>query len=109
MSEIEAFRANPANTHFESVKDDMAALLSAGQATSLQDAYDKAVWMRPDIRQTLVHQQTANAQKQQAAAQRRQRAQSAAGSVKGSAPSKTTTAHHGDLRDTLEAAWDGDL
>lgn len=108
MSEIEAFRANPENVHFEAVKDDMALLLQAGKAESLQDAYDKAVWMRPDIRQTLVHQQSANAQKQQAEAARRQRAQSAAVGVKGSAPSKTTTTQHGDLRSALEAAFDGE-
>lgn len=108
MSEIDTFRANPANVHFENVKDDMSVLLQSGRATNLQDAYDKAVWMRPDIRQTLVHQQSANAQKQQAEAARRQRAQSAAGGVKGSAPSKTTTAQHGDLRSALEAAIDGD-
>lgn len=109
LSEIEAFRANPENADFEVIKGEMSKLLEAGLATSLEDARDKARWMRPDIRQTLVHQQSANAQKQQAEAARRQRAQSAAGGVKGSAPSKTTTAQHGDVRDALEAAWDGDL
>lgn len=112
LSEIEAFRANPANAHFEAVRQDMAMLCqmaeARGESITLQEAYDKAVWMRPDIRQTLVHQQSANAQKQQAEAARRQRAQSAAGGVKGSAPSKTTTAQHGDLRSALEAAMDGE-
>lgn len=108
MSEIEAFRANPANAHFEAVKEDMSILLQSGRADSLQDAYDKAVWMRPDIRQTLVQKQSANAQQQQAEAARRRRAQTAAGGVKGSAPSKTTTPQHDDLRSALEAAFDGE-
>lgn len=109
-SEIEAFRANPANVHFEAVKDDMAALLQSGRADSLQDAYDKAVWMRPDIRQTLVQQQRTEAQKQAAEQQRKARAQSAAGGVRGAANSKATAlSPDASLRDTLTAAMDGNL
>lgn len=44
-------------THFEDVRLDMAALVDAGLATSFQDAYDKAVWARPDIRETLIASQ----------------------------------------------------
>src|SRR5690625_3155926 len=110
MSEIEAFRANPANVHFEAVKDDMSALLQSGRADSLQDAYDKAVWMRPDIRQTLVQQQRTEAQKQAAEQKRKARAQSAAGGVRGAANSKATAlSPDASLRDTLTAAMDGNL
>ena len=109
-SEIEAFRANPENVHFEAVKDDMAALLQSGRATDLQDAYDKAVWMRPDIRQTLVQQQRTDAQKQAAEKKRRARAKTASGSVRGAANPKATTLNpDASLRDTLNAALDGDL
>lgn len=112
VSEIEAFRANPENVHFEAVRQDMAMLCqmaaARGESITLQEAYDKAVWMRPDIRQTLVQKQSANAQQQKAEAARRRRAQTAAGGVKGSAPSKTTTPQHDDLRSALEAAFDGE-
>ena len=109
-SEIEAFRANPENVHFEAVKDDMAALLQSGRATDLQDAYDKAVWMRPDIRQTLVQQQRTDAQKQAAEQKRRARAKTASGGVRGAANPKATTLNpDASLRDTLNAALDGDL
>jgi len=108
LSEIEAFKANPENADFEAIKGDMAALLNSGLASSLEEARDKARWMRPDIRKTLVQQQSANAQKQQAEAARRQRAKSAAGGVKGSAPSKTTVQQHDDLRSAIESAMDGD-
>jgi hypothetical protein len=33
--------------HFETVREDMAALLQTGRATTLQDAYDKAVRINP--------------------------------------------------------------
>ena len=110
MSEIEKFKANPENVHFESVKDDMALLLQSGKAESLQDAYDKAVWMRPDIRKSLVEQQRTEAEKKLASRARNQRAQSAAVGIKGSSPSKgNSLSPDASLRDTLLAAADGDL
>lgn len=59
QSQIEAFGADPANVHFEAVKPAMAALLSGGQAATLQEAYDQALWVRPDIRSGLLDQQIA--------------------------------------------------
>lgn len=110
LAEIEAFKANPQNTHFESVKDDMAVLLQSGKATSLQDAYDKAVWMRPDIRKSLVEQQRTEAEQKTAAQLRNKRAQSAAVGIKGSASSKGGSLNpDASLRDTLNAALAGDL
>lgn len=110
LSQIEAFRANPENVHFEAVKDDMAILLQSGRAANLQDAYDKAVWMRPDIRQTLVQQQRTDAQKKAAEQQRQARAKTAAGGVRGAAnPKATTVSPDASLRDTLEMALDGNL
>lgn len=110
VSEIDAFRENPENAHFEVVKGDMAALLNSGQAATLQDAYDKAVWMRPDIRQTLVQQQRTDAQKQAAEQKRRARAQSAAGGIRGAAnPKAANLSPDASLRDTLSAAMDGNL
>lgn len=109
-SEIEAFRANPENVYFNEVSADMAVLLQTGRAENLQEAYDKAVWMRPDIRQTLVQQQRSDAQKNAAEQKRKQRAKTAAGSVKGSANPKATKLNpDASLRDTLSAALDGNL
>lgn len=64
-ADIEAFASNPENKHYESVKSAMAALLMSGEATDLKDAYDKAIWARPDIRSTLVSQQIAAEQAKQ--------------------------------------------
>ena len=47
------FSSNKANIHLEEVKDTMAELLQAGLAESYQDAYDKAVHMRADLREKI--------------------------------------------------------
>jgi hypothetical protein len=59
QSEIEAFSVDPKNVHFsnQEVKAAMASLLQTGQAKDLQDAYDKAVWLIPSIRTTLLQSQ----------------------------------------------------
>ncbi len=50
---IAAFFADPANLYAENVRPAMAALLQAGQASDLKDAYEKAIWMDPSIRPLL--------------------------------------------------------
>lgn len=56
--------------HFEAVRNDMATLIEAaahqGQNMTLEDAYDRAVWARPDLRQQLLAQQEAERAKEQA-------------------------------------------
>lgn len=107
LNEIEAFRANPENVHFDAVREDMAVLLKNGRANNLKEAYEAAVWMRPDIRKTLVSQQQTEAQR---AAQRKQKAQAASGGVKGSSGSKSSNVGKTtSLRDTLSLAMDGNL
>ena len=72
--------------HFDAVRNDMADLLETGKAKDLQEAYDMAVWMRPDIRQTLLDQQRAEAQRKAIEQAQAQRAKAASVSVKGSSP-----------------------
>lgn len=110
MSEIEQFKANAANVHFEAVKDDMALLLQSNRATSLQDAYDKAVWMRPDIRKSLVEQQRTEAEQKATTQAREKRAKAAAVGIKGSGLSKGGNLNpNASLRETITAAMDGDV
>lgn len=52
-STIAEFAANPANLYFDNVKAEMGALLQAGAATTLKEAYDMACHARPDIRALL--------------------------------------------------------
>ena len=60
--EIEAFKAEPGHEHFEAVKTFMGTLLQSGQASTLKEAYDQAIWANPEIRSTLTAAQTANAE-----------------------------------------------
>lgn len=57
---------------FEDVRDQMAALFDSGQASDLSEAYDKAVWLHPEVRQVLIDREkaatTANGLKQRQAA-----------------------------------------
>ena len=50
VSEIEAFRADPAHLYFDNVSDTMSALLRSGKAADLPTAYDMAVHADPTIR-----------------------------------------------------------
>lgn len=94
-------------THFEAVRNDMADLLETGKAQSLDQAYEMAVWMRPDIRQTLIEQQQIEARKNYEEQQRAQKAKAASISVRGSSPSSTGSQPvTGSLRDILEAQFD---
>lgn len=43
--------------HLDTVREDMAVLLDTGRAKDLQEAYDKAVWGKAEIRQTLIAEQ----------------------------------------------------
>lgn len=105
QSEIQKFASDPAHPHFEAVKEDMALLLQTGKAQDLKDAYDTAVWMRADIRQSLVEQQRAEAQRTATEQAQSQRAKSAAVSVKGSSPAGGGVQPvKGSLRDQIEAA-----
>ena len=93
--------------HFDAVRNDMADLLEAGKAQSLQDAYDMAIWMRPDIRQTLIERQQTEARRQQEEQARNRRARAASVSVRGSSPtSSSSQTVAGSLREILEAQFD---
>lgn len=104
-SEINAFASDPKHVHFETVKAHMAALLQNGLARDLQDAYDQAVYARPDIRSTLLEQQRyeTEAKRQAEIKQKAQAARAAAVSVTG-APGvavPNTSAPAENLRDEL--------
>jgi len=87
--------------HFEALREDMAALLQAGRASDLQDAYDKALWANPTTRAEVLAKQQAEQRK--AAAAKAQTAQKAGVNVRsrGAIPAgKQTT---GSIDDTIRA------
>lgn len=56
-SELNNFIADPKHSHYESVRGHMAALLQAGQAKDLEDAYEQAVYANPVTRAAVLQQQ----------------------------------------------------
>lgn len=120
--QIAEFANKPENLYFENVKGRIGALLESGQAESLQQAYEMAVWADREIRPLLLADQQKQAAKQAAdeaarvkatqEAEARAKAQAAAkasGSVTGAptpgaAPAVDRSRAH-DLRATLQDAW----
>jgi hypothetical protein len=106
QQELHSFATADKKQHFDAVRGDMADLLETGKAKSLQEAYDMAVWMRPDIRQSLIEQQRQDAQRKAVEAAQAQRAKTAAVSVKGSSPTSAGgQTPQGSLRDILAAQF----
>ncbi len=65
QDDVAKFAADAKNVHFNTVYADMAQLLQSGVSTTLQDAYDKAVWANPVTRAAEIkRQQDAERQKQ---------------------------------------------
>lgn len=110
-SQITAFAASPDHPHFETVKTHMGTLLQNGLATSMQDAYDQAVWSRPDLRSAmLAAQQAAEQSKRQAdAAAKASAARAASGSVRGNPAGAVANNGSPDrsLRDEIRASLRG--
>jgi len=92
--------------HFEAVRNDMADLMQAGKAKTLEEAYDMAVWMRPDIRSTLIEQQRAEVQRKAEEQTHALKAKAASVSVRGSSPSAGGVQPvNGSLRDVIAAQF----
>lgn len=66
-SEIDRFSKDPANEYFEAVRNDMAGLLQAGLASSLQEAYERAIYANPTVRAQVLAKQQAQAEEQRRA------------------------------------------
>jgi hypothetical protein len=85
---LESFSNDKDNTgqikhpHYEKVKTAMGNLIEAGQANSLDEAYGKAIWMDPEIRDTLIEKSNKSALKGGKKKVSTDRAKRAAGSNK---------------------------
>lgn len=58
---------NPVHPHFDKVKVVMGQLMKSGTAANIQDAYDKAVWLDPEIRGQLMAEKNDKALKSKVA------------------------------------------
>lgn len=105
-SEIAAFAQDPSNAYFNDVKNEMAGLLQAGLASTLKEAYDKAIFANPNIRTQVLAQQQAKAEeaRKQEASQKALAAKKAASvnvSRKGVMPAQKPI---GSMEDTIREA-----
>jgi hypothetical protein len=105
LADIMAFRAKPEARFFDQVKDHMIQILQVGAVATLEEAYEQACWTRPDIRDVLIKEQSA--QRTQAEQRRQQTANARAkgGSVRGGAGGTAPAGAPQDrtLRQELEA------
>src|SRR6266436_4914287 len=106
---IEQFKADAArHPHFEAVREPMAALLSANLAQNLDEAYEKAIWMSPQVREQVVAAsqqratQTKLEQQKAIAAKAKAQAVSPRSSTPGAQANATAKK---SLRDTLSEAF----
>lgn len=85
QTEVDTFAADPANAHYQTVKQHMAALLMGGAAMTLKDAYEQACNAHPQVRSSLEAARTAKVEEQRQAALRQKAtaARHAGGSVTG--------------------------
>jgi len=101
-SEIAAFAADPNHGHFEQVREHMAALLQAGLAKDLHEAYAQAVYANPTTR-AAVSQQEARAAREEAAKKAHVARQAASVNVR-SRPALPTDVPAGQsMEDTIRA------
>ncbi len=98
-SEIDAFASDPSHSHFDAVKGHMSALLQAGQARDLADAYEQAIYANPTTRAAVLQQQ-ATAQREEAA-KKAQAAKQAASINHRARPSMPVAQPIGSMDDTI--------
>lgn len=117
VMEIQKFRSavddngNPKYPFFDQSVGSMRALLASGEAVSLEDAYDKAVWLIPEFREE--HEKTLLTRKQQEESKKREqaanKAKKVAKSVNGKGSKPPPPPKRSTLRDELASAYDASL
>lgn len=93
--------------HFESVREDMAALINSGRVESLEDAYEHAIWMNPATRSQLLAAQQAELEKKRADEETRRIAEAKRASAVNltSKPVQNPTEPVGSIEDTMRATF----
>lgn len=103
---VETFAADPKNVYFKEVANDMVTLLEKGVATNLQDAYERAIWASPAVRQREIDRLSAEraaAAKKEADEKLAKARAATSANVQTSAKSRSAAAPTGSMDDTLTA------
>lgn len=114
LSQVEQFadqkdaQGKPLHPHFDDVAQDVAKMLKAGIAENLQDAYDRAVYANPQVRQKVLAAQEAERRVKDEAERKKKAAEAkqAGFDVKGEGAAGAVSAESQSLRASLEKAWD---
>lgn len=98
----------PKHPHFETVKKEMSRLLAGGLAASLEDAYERAVYLKPELREQLTQQQISaklaeERKKQQEEVEKAKKAQRR---LSGNGPAKKTPSKAASIDEAFNAAWE---
>lgn len=106
QTELQRFASDPKHPFYENVKADMGFLINSGKAGDLQDAYDKACRMNPEIYDLLIKQQAVvPSAKPAGALQRAKAADKAIGGAPSAGFIPTSPVKPGaSIRDTIRAA-----
>ena len=89
-AEIQKFSSNVDKyPHFELVREEMAQLLEQGKAQDLKSAYERAVWLVPEVRELEVQKLAKKANPQASQAQKVAKAKAAAVSPRSVTPNGT--------------------
>lgn len=103
QKDLDAFAADPAHGHFNAVADEMLPFLKAG--LSLQDAYDRAVWANPVVREQQLQarlQTEAEKQKERARLDALPKAKATKNNVRSLDAKRTPTESVGTMEDTVK-------
>ncbi len=104
---IDSFKAAPGHEHFDKVRVAMGQLMERTPGLSMDQAYEQAIWLDPEVRSALIQQQVQPTQQRAKEQQQVAKAKAAAASPKGSGPNGDAPRQkqeHGSLRDTVLAA-----
>lgn len=108
--EIDTFAADPANTHFKDLANDIAQLLRGGVVQTLREAYDKALWLNPVVRQKELDRQQAERAAEEEATRKKQldaAKKAKAANFRSGSPARSDTTAAGSMDDTLSSTLRG--
>lgn len=106
--EVHAFASDPKNVYFEELAEDIAHLLKTKTESSIQAAYETALWRNPAVRakeMLRIQNEQAEATKKASAERVAKAKATAAVGVRTSAKSGSATTALGSMDDTLAAAY----
>ena len=107
QKQIDTFAADPAHVYFDEVATDIAGLLRSQAATTLEEAYEKAVWANPVTRAKEQARLAAESQAQAAKAAEEKAAEArkaTAANVRSKPKAASATTPLGSMDDTLSEA-----